>query len=246
MNRNYLKSMAALSVVLLLGSGCSVVTHLKKDWPAPNYEEGIATIVKVEDLRGKSPKYLGLDLIGYVIVPVFFQPHVSNEPVASVTARAMLEKLDEVGMPATYRPDLTVASIKNLPEDQLVISVKIRKFHSEANVLHLIFGFVPGNTGVADVKFDIQVFRAPGGELIWEGTVLGKDRSKFDAEEWKREYYGGADPVLIQALHHERAVFGALNKALNKFISEANLSAAFSEIPKSPTFPRKIPTSQFV
>ncbi|MBU1862175.1 MAG: hypothetical protein KKH94_00710 [Candidatus Omnitrophica bacterium] len=213
---------AVLAVLIVLISGCSTF-RLREQTPPPNIADAAVTILKVEDARGKGANYLGVDLVGYVIVPIFWFQYKSSEPLSEVTANLLVDKMIAGGIPASYQQHLTLDSIGNFPKDHLFVETTIRKFSLDYTLLHLIIAFGPGSTIKSEVSLDMKVYSAPAGDLVWEGTLSGKDRAPYDYSVMQSKVSAGSSWQDVAHYYPQKVVGKIFDSMVSKFIYEAGL-----------------------
>lgn len=189
-----------LSAVVAASSGCTGVVTMKMKDAFPDSDtmppSGRAvTVLPVQESPEPGPyaadqTYLGKGLGGYMALGFIFFPPVmivfgefhSDMPRTDIVRMAVLSKLKQYGIPATYQAKGEGDKLKMLPETRYGISVRLRKLDvdtSDPLVSDFFFMSAIGYSGfVAHAVLDCQFWQQGQAAPLWEGVGEGRYGSR--------------------------------------------------------------------
>ena len=148
-------------VLLFFTAGCAQSAPLKLDLYQGVEENEQVTVLKVVDERGKDPHFLGSNMMGYVIIPVWRVTIRSEAPVSKVMAQSFVQALEKRGIRARYRPQFTAQDLNKLPKDRIAVEIRIQEFEQKSGLQHLILFFGPAINWKSKVQLMAGLFKKP-------------------------------------------------------------------------------------
>lgn len=186
-----------LAGTLVVSSGCTTFQTIPMNNAFPVsasvHPSGPAvTVLPIEeDLRGvsdveaykKNPTYLGKGVDEFVtilfvpLLPTYKEFH-ADVPRTDIVRTAVLSRLKNSEIPATYQIKNGVEHFMMLPDDRLGLVLRIRTFNVDTSGFLLIPTIIVNVGGFPDrlahVVLDCQLWQAGNDAPIWEGSGEGQ------------------------------------------------------------------------
>ncbi len=230
-----------LGAVVAAGSGCTGVVTMKiKDaFPDPDTMSPSGPAVTVLPIQESTEPgryatdqtYLGKGLAALIGLGPFFIPPVviyfgeahSDTPRTDIVRMAVLSKLKQYGVPATYQAEGGADGLKMLPGSRLGISMRLRTLDVDTSYPiisdTLIVSAIAYSGWVAHAVLDCQLWQQGKASPLWEGVGEGRygsrDFNKKSKEKDKNYKENAAD--------NGKAVGEAVSIAVDQCITRSGL-----------------------